>query len=405
MSATPRLRPLDFQPVIYQNQQMWLVRDPLELTDYQLILTPTLAQVLILLDGSRNTYQIQADFESFFGLPIELEVVEDALEQLDRACLLENERYHQRLQAHLNVFRSQRIRPATLAGRGYPDDPKELDRVFAEYGKDDELNGWQPWTGKAIISPHIDYFRGGPVYSKVWRRAAAAIDEADIVLIFGTDHSGRAGGITLTQLPYATPYGILPTEPKLIEALVDVVGPDLLQDELHHRNEHSVELSAVWLHAMRQDGICPVLPILCGSFHHFVADNESPTTDLQLNRFIEALQELTAGRRVLAVASVDLAHVGPNFGDDFIMDERRRQDLSDSDARLMNIIASGDYEAFYQEIAGMEDRNRICGFSSIYLMLRFLDSQNPQAIPLAYEHCPADEENASLVSICGMLLE
>jgi AmmeMemoRadiSam system protein B len=128
-----------------------------------------------------------------------------------------------------------------------------------------------------------------------------------------------------------------------------------------------------------------------------------PAEDPLLTRFIAALQAETRGRRVLAVASVDLAHVGPNFGDAFVMDIERRATLADSDRSLMEAVNQGDAERFYQEIAGVEDRNRICGFSSIYLMLRYLGPTS--GLKVAYEHCPADAEDHSLVSICGLLLQ
>jgi len=47
-----------------------------------------------------------------------------------------------------------------------------------------------------VISPHIDYQRGGPVYAAVWQRAAGAIRGAELVIVFGTDHSGGPGKLT-----------------------------------------------------------------------------------------------------------------------------------------------------------------------------------------------------------------
>ena len=153
-----------------------------------------------------------------------------------------------------------------------------------------------------------------------------------------------------------------------------------------------------------------MLPILCGSFHHFVSNGHHPSDDACINAFIATLQRETAGKRVLAVASVDLAHVGPNFGDMFVMDARRRQALRRQDESLMAAVTSGDYARFYEEIATVQDRNRICGFSSTYLMLRYLAGEGEKRNPaidgkiLAYEQCPADSDGTSLVSICGLLL-
>jgi AmmeMemoRadiSam system protein B len=382
---------------------MWLLRDPLELTEYQLVLPPALAQMLIFCDGTRDVTEIQAAFSEFIGMPVARDIVVDTLAQLDEACLLDNERSRQLMQAQLHSFRSLGYRPPALAGVSYPADPADLDRVLTIYGRDDELDGWRPWTGRGIISPHIDYQRGGPVYAQVWRRAQQAVEQADLVLIFGTDHNGGPGSVTLTRLPYASPYGVIPTDEALVDKLAEALGPQAFDEELHHRKEHSVELSAVWMHHVSGGNACPMVPILCGSFHHFVTNGHHPDEDDRLSGFIETLRAETAGRKVLAVASVDLAHVGPNFGDSFVMDPDRRNQLKISDANLIQAISHGDASRFYQEIAAVEDRNRICGLSSIYLLLRFLGPSHGQQI--AYEHCPADSQDTSLVSICGLLLD
>ncbi|MCA9928871.1 MAG: AmmeMemoRadiSam system protein B, partial [Anaerolineales bacterium] len=255
--------------------------------------------------------------------------------------------------------------------------------------------------------PHIDYQRGGPVYAKVWQRAKTAVLDADLILIFGTDHNGGPGTFTLTRLPYTTPYGELPTDVAIIDAIADAIGPEAAYaEELHHRQEHSVELSAVWLHHIYHEaGVVPkpMIPILVGSFHHFVSNGSHPAQDETLMTAIEVLKRETAAKKVLAVASVDFAHVGPNFGDNFPMDTQRRDALRQTDDLLVQSIIRGDATGFYDQIAAVENKNRICGFSPIYLMLRYLGTT--EGVQVAYDQCSADEENASLVSIAGILLE
>ena len=242
--------------------------------------------------------------------------------------------------------------------------------------------------------------------SNIAVQVVAAVAEADLVLIFGTDHNGGLGTVTLTQLPYATPFGVLPAAPDVVQALAAAIGPEQAYDlELNHRAEHSVELSAVWLHhTCQQLGRTPppMVPILCGSFHHFVTNGQHPARDETLNAFLDALRESTAGKKVLAVASVDLAHVGPAFGDPHAFDAARLAQLATSDRRLIAAINQGDYERFYNEIASVQDRHRICGFSSTYLMLRYLETAQGQEV--AYAQCSADDDGSSVVSICGLLL-
>ena len=407
MSKKPVLRPLDFQPVLYQERTMWLLRDPLRLTEEQLLLPAPLAQLLTYFDGSRDLAQIRQAFRQEVGQEIGLDVIRHTLQQLDEACLLENARSRRAKEKQLQSYHSRSHRPPALADVTYPANERDLTHLFDSYGRDDNLNGWKPWRGRGIISPHIDYERGGPVYARVWRRAAAAIAEAELVLIFGTDHNGGLGTITLTQQAYATPFGVLPAAPDLVQALAEALGPERAYDlELNHREEHSVELSAVWLHYIyRQVGLspAPMVPILCGSFQHFLSNGHHPGDDASFNAFLETLRRQTEGLRVLAVASVDLAHVGPAFGDPYPIRGARREEIARSDRQLIAAIGQGDHARFYRQIAGSGDRHRICGFSSLYLMLRYLGNQEGREI--AYAHCPADEQEMSLVSICGLLLE
>lgn len=403
----PKLRPLNFEPVIHQNQPMWLVTDPLRLAEQQILLPTVFGPLLALCDGTHSVSDIHAGFCQQIGEPVPLALIEGVLTQLDQLYFLDNARAQEAAAAQLARYHALPHRPPALAGRSYPANAQALSRLLQGYSDGDSLQGWQPWRGRGIISPHIDYQRGGAVYAKVWRRAATAVQEADLVLILGTDHNGGAASITLTRQPYATPYGVLPTDLSLVSQLAEAIGAETaFAAELHHRFEHSVELSAVWLHHIcQQTGTPPppMVPILCGSFHHFVANGTHPTEDERLTAVVHTLQQATQGRKVLAVASVDLAHVGPAFGDRFHMDQARRAALRQSDQALMQAILQGDAASFYQQIAAVEDRNRICGFSAIYLLLRIL--QNGTGQQVAYAHCPADQEDNSLVSICGLLLD
>ncbi|MFN2205770.1 MAG: AmmeMemoRadiSam system protein B [Candidatus Promineifilaceae bacterium] len=402
--ARPLLRPLDFQPVLYQGQPMWFLRDPLQLSDQQLFMPEAIAPLLTLIDGRRTQMEIHSAFCQLVGTSLDPAVTLEAIERLNDALLLENERSQRALQVRLDEYRSQAYRPPALAGNGYPADPEAL----AEYLEGFARGGATPtWHGRGLVSPHIDYARGGQVYSQVWAAAEASILKADLVLIFGTDHYGGPGTVTLTKQAYATPYGALPADSELVGRLAAALGEDAAYaEELHHRSEHSVELSAVWLHHIFHKAgkePCPVVPILVGSFHHFVMNGRKPADDSRLNVFLETLQQETSGRHVLAVASVDLAHVGPNFGDEFVMDRLRRESLAEQDQQLMAAALDGDAESWYSQIAAVGDRNRICGFAPTYLMLRYLGKSN--GLQIAYDQCTADNQDTSLVSICGLLIE
>jgi AmmeMemoRadiSam system protein B len=400
----PLLRPLDFQPVYFQGQSMWYLRDPLQLSDQQLFMPEAMGPLLSLMNGERSAAEIHDSFCKIVGAVLDLQITTNAIARLDDAYLLENENSKMAKQVLLNEFRSQPYRPPALAGNSYPSDSLALTEHLQNYSSNEVFSNW---TGRGIVSPHIDYNRGGSVYSQVWRSAEAGILDAELVLIFGTDHYGGPGAITLTGLPYATPYGVMPNDEALVDKLAAALDPEAaFAEELNHRQEHSIELSAVWLHHIfHQAGKepSPMVPILVGSFHNFLVNGGKPADDARINAFLEVLQKETADRRVLSVASVDLAHVGPVFGDQFVMDPARREKLAEQDFNLITTAIQGDAESWYSQIASIGDRNRICGFAPTYLMLKYLGKTNGKQI--AYDQCPADDQEASLVSICGLLID
>lgn len=415
MPDKPNLRPLDFQPVTHQNQQLWLLRDPLQLGNQQLLVPAALAEMLIFCDGTRTAEEIHHAFCDQIGEQVPYSIVRDALLQLDEAYLLNNERFREAQNQLLNNYRQQPFRPPALADLSYPSQMGQLENLFDNYGRQNGLLRGNtlldpsppPWTARGIVSPHIDYHRGGPVYARVWQQAAPSVLEADLVIILGTDHNGSAGSITLTRQPYATPFGVLPTDTMIIDRLADAIGPAAaFAEEINHRNEHSVELSAVWLHYIYQKaGVAPrpMIPILIGSFYHFLGNGSHPSHDTRLNYLLESLRRETNGRRLLLVSSVDLAHVGPNFGDKFVMDRPRREILKEEDHNLIQAVLRGDAAGFYNQVAAVHDHNRICGFAPLYLMLSYLGPT--EGLEIAYNHCPADLQDHSLVSICGLLVK
>ncbi len=414
MNPHPQLRSqLDVQPYTHQGEPMWLFVDPLQLSENQLLLPPALAQFAVYLNGQRTLAEANVLLAAQAGFALPDDVMAELLAALAESFLLENDHTAVAKRTRRDQFRAQPYRPPQIAGYGYPANPEHLRRKLDEYGQGDDpqnLAAFADWHGRALVSPHIDYQRGGAVYAQVWQRASTAVQTADLILIFATDHRGGLGTLTLTPLPYGTPYGVLPTDPALVEKLADSIGHEqAFALELNHEQEHSVELAAVWLHhVLGEQTPPPVVPLLIGSFQHFVSNGGHPLRDEEMMGFIETLVEQTRGRKVLCVASVDLAHVGPAFEDDFVMDEARRAALVEMDERLITAVLNGDEEQFYNDIAAIQDANKVCGFSPLYLMLRYLRQRDGQPVrghKIAYQQCPADPQNHSLVSVCGLLLD
>ncbi|MGB1251710.1 MAG: AmmeMemoRadiSam system protein B [Candidatus Promineifilaceae bacterium] len=400
---TPKLRPIQFQQVQYENQPMWFLNDPHQLTDHQMVLPYPLAKMVSMMDGTRSVAMLHQIIKSEARADVPLSAVTDAICRLDEALLLDNVRSQAAIEQIKAAWSAQEFRPPIFSGVSYPENSAELHTFLEAYSAEDtELAEWDEWHGRAIVAPHIDYQRGGHVYAKVWQRAKAAINDADLILIWGTDHKGGPASLTLSSIPYATPYGILPTDKSIVDELAATIGLDAAYElELNHKQEHSIELAAVWLHHLHRE-TCPVIPILIGSFYQFTP-NGHPSSDPTIVAFLDKLRELTVGKKVLSIASVDLAHVGPAFDSDYFMGPPEREALRVFDDRLMGTIERGDKEAFYQQLASDRNANNVCGFSPTYLMLDYLGETKGRRV--AYDQCSADQQDLSVVSICGMLLD
>jgi hypothetical protein len=330
-------------------------------------------------------------------------VVSDLIEGLNRAAMLENQHAAGRKAAVLNAYRAAAFREPALVGSGYPAEPQALEKMLRDYV--DAAHDVDPrevdWTrGVGVLSPHIDYARGGTVYGRTWRRAASAAQQAEVVILLGTDHYGD-DPFTLTRQNYATPLGVLPTEQNAVSAVVHVLGEDAaFRGELRHKGEHSLELVAVWLQHMRGGKPVTLVPILCGSLRLDSRQGDAPRRAAVVAQVVEALRESTAGRRVLFVASGDLAHVGPAFGGE-ALDAQALEVLRDADERLLLRMEEGDAGGFLREIGRVKDRNNVCGVAPVYATLRALEIVQGEVT--AYAVCPADAQGTSVVTVAGVV--
>jgi AmmeMemoRadiSam system protein B len=402
-SLKPKLRHLDVRPYSQNGQSYLLFQDPTRLSAEALLAPQPLALVLAFCDGQHDLYEMADAFQQRYGMALAVRDIKKLLDALDDAVMLENERAAQARVAALAAYRNAPFRTPALAGVAYPADRMQLWQLLQDYLEGAEevtplVVDWSRRTG--LLSPHIDYPRGGAVYAQIWKRASLAVQEADLVVLFGTDHYG-SDPFTLTRQNYATPYGVLPTAQSVVDALVQVIDQEAaFAGELRHRGEHSLELVAVWLHHMRSGAPVEIAPVLVGGFHSYIANGSGPEEDRQLAAVIEALRSATQGRRVLVVASGDLAHRGPAFqGPPVGAADKLR--LRAADDELIAYMRNGDASGFYQAIKQVRDENNICGLAPVYLTLATLaESQGEQ---VGYAVCPADEGGTSVVTVSGMM--
>ena len=368
-----------------------------------------IAPMLAMLDGTRNADALCTGFLLRTGMQLQSSQVETFLNSLDDAFLLDNQRFQEALAQLLDHYRSGPFRASSLAGGAYPSNGDELREALDDYcsnantdGRGQALSDGNRPSGRiaGLLSPHIDYNRGWRTYAETWQLARPAVEDADLVIVLGTDHSGSPGKLTLTRQNYATPWGQLPTDTSLVDGLVEILGEeDAFQEEVHHIGEHSVELASIWMHYFAGDKPKRLLPILCGVDENLVENGVGSNRALQ--EALSFLAKVVAQQKTLVVAAGDLSHVGPAFSDSLPLDLAGKARVRAIDEEWLEAACTGSSQLLADHMRSQGDTTRICGASPIHYMLDILPETRGEVV--AYDQCPADEQFGSLVSIAGVL--
>ena len=250
-SVGPRLRPVEAFPATVQGREVICLRDPSGLTEAVLTVPRPVAAILALFDGTRSVRDIQADIMRHQGTLVPSEQIESLVQTLDRHLFLEGERPRAERERLAATFRASPVRAAVHAGKAYAGDAgslaNDLDGFFAHPDGPGPIDERRAATLRGLVAPHIDFHRGGPAYAWAYRLAAEACD-ADCFVVFGTAHAGLDGHpFALTAKPSDTPFGPLPVDGEVVDALARRAPGQLFAAELAHRAEHSIEFQAVCL--------------------------------------------------------------------------------------------------------------------------------------------------------------
>lgn len=384
----PRLRPVDAFPVAVEGRRVVCLQDPSSLTESVLFLPPSLFEIVALFDGQNSVVDIQAAYMRRHGQLLFREKIEEIIRTLDEHLFLDSPHFQEARARLEEEFHSSPVRRAAHAGKAYAGEAEALRQQIGGLFTHADGPGepGPPGRGRpvrAVVAPHIDFHRGGPTYAWAYRAVAEA-GPADCYVVLGTCHAGMEGTYALTLKAYDTPLGAAEVDREFAEALVRRYGDDLSRGEVAHRGEHSIEFQAVMLNYCFQSDV-RIVPILCGPLHDAVQAGKPPESDPEVVRFVDALREtLDASRnRVCLVASADLAHVGPRFGDPEPVSDRYLREVAREDLAMLEPVKAGDARGFFDAVAKDRDRRRICGLSAIYTLLAALEEGQGELLKYA----------------------
>ncbi len=394
----PRLRYVDVFPVpAEEGKQAFGIRDPQHVSDKILRLQAGAAYALQFFDGEHTLPEIGMAYREKYGVEFPLQLLEELCQLLDEGYFLDSDNFESHYRRLVRAFREAPVREAFHAGVSYDENPAVLKEALSGLftpPRGPGLPGARD-PGRAvpgIVVPHIDLRLGGHAYAWAYKELAEA-EAPELFIILGTGHNGTRNPYVLTDKRFATPLGEVPVEDEMVARLCALHGGELFADELAHRSEHTIEFQVLFIQQLFGNGI-PIVPVLC-SFS-CEAPGHGPAGE-SIERFTEALRTVMAedGRRVCLVASADLAHVGPRYGDADGFDGDDLEAVKQADREMLEYVERVDAEGFRGYLAQEDDRRRICGFSPIYTMLKVMEAERGRVV--AHDHGDMDP----IGSICS----
>lgn len=402
----PRLRRVLARRVVQDGRPWIRIEDPHGVFTPRLVAPDSYFGILQHCDGRNSLEAIRRCMSERIRHPVSLDEVRQFCDQLDRSLVLDGPAFRDFLIAH----RAETVRPAAFAGLAYEADAAALKRRLDGLFDHDEGAGRATMPEprgrlRAILSPHIDFQRGGLAYTFAYRALRERIaPEVDTFVILGVAHQGSTHRFAISRKDFQTPFGNASTDQDFVDRLLQRTGSHLLDDELSHRTEHSIEFQVVFLqHALGRRPF-RIVPILVGSFHDLMEQGNDPIDDPDVASFVRALREVESSRagRVAHVGGIDLCHVGPEFGDPQPVGNDLQEQIRRFDSALLDRAADGDPRGWFATAAAIHDRWRVCGLAATYTLLQTIGPA--RGTRLAYDQA-IDPAGNGCVSFAGMVLE
>ena len=421
-SPLPRMRHVDVIPVEQHGRRAFYVRDPLAFAPQPLVLGTAGLLILSLLDGRHSIDQVRGALRRRLpGSDIGAAEIRGLLSALSKGCYLDDRMAEARIDRVCAEFERAEVRPAWHAGTGYPRDPRELgamlDRCFASAptarGTDAATPAPPADQLAAIMCPHIDLRAGGEIYPPAFTALAEAANGSppiELYVILGVAHNGgtEAGEsfAIATDKHYATPFGQAPTNRHVIEEWSRRAGRDVTRRQWLHRTEHSIEFPLLFLQYIQAQAELPpyqVVPILLGGVDRYLRDGSDPLQAPEVAAELAALRAAVAasGKRALYLLSVDLAHIGPKFGDPERVDDAAAATCEQADRHLLDYAQRFDAAGFTRALHADGNCRNVDAISGLFSLYPLLAGSECRGSVLSYgQHRQPD--TGSLVSYASM---
>ena len=398
----PKLRHIDSFPVEHEGGKYICLRDPQNTNGNMLLVPPQALYIISHFTGKNSIADIQSSIIKQYGNLIYKEQISELIKQLDDALLLDSDKYRNHQKKLKEDFKNSNIRESCHAGLSYPSELNELTSWLDSYFEDTSNQLEKAENTVGIISPHIDFRRGGKSYALAYKKLLNNKD-SDTFIIFGTSHYASVKNpFILTKKNFVTPLGEVQVDLDLINSIENDCNWDLYEGEIFHKSEHSIEFQVVFLqYLFKNKKEFKILPILCNSFYKFIEQRISPIEDYKTATFLNSIKEIVTqlGSKAVVIAGADLAHMGNKFGDAEAVNDSILQWIKTRDYLSIKHSENLDQEAFYRSVEEEKDKRKICGLSPIYALLSVINAKKGEMLDYGQA---LEQDTGSVVTYTSM---
>jgi AmmeMemoRadiSam system protein B len=397
----PLLRNLQFSPVKENKEQYIVLWDPTGLSAERLVLPLNYFYLFQHFDGEHSLDQICAEYLKRFGEFLMPDRLQRLVTDLDAKLFLEGEKVEAAKREAQADYRNAQVRPAMFSGKSYEGDGEKLRAQLEGFYTSKEGPALKPSENKGkkikgLVAPHYELRQAGPIYAWAYKELQEA-EAPSLFVILGTSTAGLTRPFAVTDKDFETPLGVVPVDRDLIARIRELGGEPFFEEDLSHRNEHTIEFQLPFLqHVMAGKPPFAILPVLCSFPAACMVDPMLRRLAQEVETFIRLLkQALTeSGRDYCLIGSAELAHLGMRYGDPSPPTDFSFHRCMQTDLEMLKHVEELKPDAFAQFIQKEGDSRRISGFATIYTLLRLIQAEKGQV--LRYDRGITDQYNSTV---------
>ncbi len=408
----PELRYVEAFPIEQEDKVFFLIRDPLE-SPGPLIMSPAEFFLVSHFDGQHTLTDIKLKFaERFDGVLLPEGHLEKLVQILDENYFLNTPAFYEHQKRTLAEYINAPVRPAWHAGTAYEDDPQALRKQLESFYLapagaglpqllSQKSNGSQVLCPSYLV-PHIDLRVGGACYTHAFRHLAENY-RPEVVIVLGVAHYGGEKFFNATRKDFETPLGTVGADQDFLNRWQARAPEALFEQEWVHRTEHSIEFQIPFLqHAL--DYPFTIVPVLCGSLELHLRKDSKLGRMGRIDELIDSLKETIREeeREVALLLSVDLAHMGPKFGDEEAIDDLKAASIREADHRFFEALSRWDEAVYWETMRSDLLPRKVDACAALYAFLRMFDAGQSRLLCYDQNRQP---DTGSVVTFASMLLQ